>query len=206
MKKFVTLLQNAASGKVVLGIFILTMGVYLTMLCYTIPKVERYAPGLALFDLSPTGYSTQHAITLLESLGQEGRNVYLYQQLPIDFLFPGLFAVSHALLLTWLFAKSFESNSKIFYLAIVPILGGFFDYLENISIVCMIKSFPELSQGLVATASIFTILKSASVAAFFVLLYIGVASLLKQKAVSQPDNRPTSSGLPECISCETSSI
>ncbi|MEO2045079.1 MAG: hypothetical protein ABGX16_00720 [Pirellulales bacterium] len=110
MEKFVTLLQNTASGKVVLGLFLLTMGVYLTMLCYTIPKVERYAPELALFDLSPTSYPYQHAITLLESLGQEGRNVYLYQQLPVDFLFPGLFAVSHALLLTWIFAKSFESR------------------------------------------------------------------------------------------------
>ena len=190
MNKFVTLLQNAASGKVVLAISMLTMGVYLIMFCYTIPKVERHAPGLALFDLSPTGYSTQHAITLLESLGQEGRNVYLYQQLPVDFLFPGLFAVSLTLLLTWIFAKSFQSNSKIFYFAVVPILAGIFDYLENISIVSMIQSFPDLPQGLVATASIFTMLKSASIAAFFVLLYIGVASLLKREAGNPPDNRP----------------
>lgn len=182
MKKVVTLLQKMASGRAVLGLFILTMAVYLTMLLYTIPKVESFAPGIALFDLSPTGYSYQHAISLLESLGQEGRNVYLYQQLPVDFIYPGLFAVSCSLLLTWLFSKSFETDSKIFYFAIVPVLGGLFDYLENIGIVRMIKSFPDISQVLVAMVSAFTVFKSVLTIAFFILLIIGIASLLRRKA------------------------
>ncbi|NOY43114.1 MAG: hypothetical protein GXP26_14940 [Planctomycetes bacterium] len=185
MKKAVTLLQKMASGRAVLGLFVLTTAVYLAMLFYTIPKVASFAPGIALFDLSPTGYSHEHAVTLLESLGQEGRNVYLYQQLPVDFIYPGLFAVSNSLLLTWLFVKRFEANSKIFYLAMVPVLGGLFDYLENISIVRMIQSFPDISQELVATASTFTILKSAFITAFFVVLLLGVATLRKRELLAE---------------------
>ena len=183
MKKIVTLLQKTASGRTVLGLFILTMTVYLVMLFYTIPKVENFAPGIALFDLSPTGYTYQHAFSLLRSLGQDGRNVYLHQQLPVDFIYPGLFAVSYSLLLTWLFSRSFETNSKMFYLAIVPVLGGLFDYLENISIACMIKSFPDISKDLVAIASTFTVFKSVFATAFFILLLIGIVSLLKRKAM-----------------------
>lgn len=181
MKTFLIRLQKMASGSVVLILFILTMTVYLLMLLYTIPKVESFAPGIALFDLSPGGYSYPYAVSLLESLGETGRNMYLTLQIPADFLYPGLFAVSYSLLLTWLFAKSFESDSKMFYLALVPVLGGFFDYLENICIVLMLNSFPDLSQELVEVASTFTVLKSIFSTLFFVFLLVGILSLIIKK-------------------------
>jgi hypothetical protein len=178
MKILVTYFQKYASGRVVLVTFVLTMGMYLLMLLYTIPKVESFAPGIPLFDLSPFGYSYQHASSLLAVLGEEGRSVYLYQQLPADFIYPGLFAISYSLLLTWLFAKGFNKESKIFYLAAVPVLGGLFDYLENISIITMIKSFPNLSQELVGIASTFTLLKSIFTTGFFLLLFVGIFAFL----------------------------
>ena len=178
MNKSITYFQKISSGRVVLFSFILTMAVYLLMLLYTIPKVESFAPGIALFDLSPAGYSYQHATSLLEALGETGRSVYLYQQLPADFIYPGLFAISYSLLLIWLFAKSFKPDSKIFYLAIVPALGGLFDYLENVCIVLMIKSFPDLSQELVTVASSFSVLKSIFTTGFFLLLLIGFVAYI----------------------------
>ena len=178
MNKSITYFQKIASGRVVLFSFILTMAVYLLMLLYTIPKVESFAPGIALFDLSPAGYSYQHATSLFEALGETGRSVYLYQQLPADFIYPGLFAISYSLLLIWLFAKSFKPDSKIFYLAIVPALGGLFDYLENVCIVLMIKSFPDLSQELVTVASSFSVLKSIFTTGFFLLLLIGFVAYI----------------------------
>ena len=185
MNKAIPYLQKVASGKTVFITFILTMAVYLLMLFYSIPRVESFAPGIALFDLSPTGYSHQHAILLLETLGETGRNVYLYQQLPIDFIYPGLFAISYSLLLVWLFSKSIPAGSKIFFLAWVPVFAGIFDYLENISIISMIRSFPALSQELVGIASTFSILKSLFTMAFFLLFFVGIiaffASFLKRK-------------------------
>ena len=178
MNKSITYFQKISSGRIVLFSFILTMAVYLLMLLYTIPKVESFAPGIALFDLSPAGYSYQHATSLFEALGETGRSVYLYQQLPADFIYPGLFAISYSLLLIWLFAKSFKPDSKIFYLAIVPALGGLFDYLENVCIVLMIKSFPDLSQELVTVASSFSVLKSIFTTGFFLLLLIGFVAYI----------------------------
>ena len=70
------------------------------MLMYSLPLVSSYAPKLVLFDMSPMGYSYIQAIELLTALGIDGRNAYLTIQLPRDFIYPGMFAVSYALLIT----------------------------------------------------------------------------------------------------------
>ncbi|MGB5965584.1 MAG: hypothetical protein WBF77_04785 [Sulfurimonadaceae bacterium] len=184
MEKAVNFLKRWASGKVVLGFFIATMVVYLTMLFYTLPAVESFAQGKALFDLSPAGYTYEYAIALLEALGAEGRHLYLTLQLPMDFLYPGLFAITNALLLTWLFGKGYAADSKIFYFALTPMIAGLFDYLENISIVQMLKSYPDLPHSLVNTASTFTILKSGFTTAFFILLFVGIFQLVKKRVTA----------------------
>ena len=174
-------LKKVASGKTVLILFVATMAIYLLMLFYTIPMVESFAPNTALFDLSPSGYSYQQAISLLEELGNEGRRFYISRQLPLDFIYPGLFAVSYTLLLIWLFSKSFETTSRIYYLTFIPALGGLFDYLENIFIIRMITSFPDLSTGLVQVASTFTLLKSIFTTVFFLLLFAGFVAFVFTK-------------------------
>ena len=181
MTKSLNTLKKLASGKTVFILFTMTMVIYLLMLLYSIPMVESFAPNTALFDLSPSGYSYSQAISLLEELGDEGREIYLSRQLPLDFVYPGLFAISYTLLLIWLFSKSIKDTSKIFYLAFIPALGGLFDYLENIYIIRMINSFPDLSPRLVQVASTFTLLKSIFTTVFFLLLFAGFTAIVFTK-------------------------
>jgi len=187
MKKFIHWHQKYATGKAVSVFFIVTMIVYLTMLLYSIPAVIAFAPNMVLFDLSPTGYTPDYAISLLQALGSEGRATYLTLQLPLDFLYPGLFAITYSLLLTWLFSKSFEARSKVFYFSLVPILAGVFDYIENIFIVLMLKSHPDLPSNLVELASLFTILKSVFSFAFFILLFWGGFRFVKNKRICKKE-------------------
>ena len=181
MTKTLNVLKKHASGRTVIVLFTLTMAIYLLMLFYSIPMVESFAPNTALFDLSPSGYSYQHAMSLLEELGNEGRQIYISLQLPLDFVYPGLFAVSYTLLLIWLFAKSIKDTSRIYYLAFIPALGGLFDYLENVYIIRMINSFPDLSPRLVQIASTFTLLKSIFTTIFFLLLFAGLTAFVFTK-------------------------
>ena len=181
MTKTLNVLKKLASGRTVLILFIITMAIYLLMLFYSIPMVESFAPNTALFDLSPSGYSYQHAMSLLEELGNEGRQIYLSRQLPLDFIYPGLFVISYTLLLIWLFSKSLKDTSRIFYLAFIPALGGLFDYLENIYIIRMINSFPDLSPRLVQVASTFTLFKGIFTTIFFLLLFAGFAAFVFTK-------------------------
>jgi hypothetical protein len=174
----IAILRGWASGKVVLCLFIITTAVYLVMLLGTIPRVQSFAPSMRLFDLSPAGYSHEQAISLLESLGPEGRKVYLFPQLALDFVYPGLFAISYSLTLIWVFTKRVRPGSKFFYLALLPVMAGFFDYAENILIIQMIGKYPVVTENLVSAASAFTLLKSALTTVSLVLLFFGFVYLL----------------------------
>ena len=181
MEKLIRLLQKYGTGKVVSLLLIVTMAVYLTMLLYTIPAVIAFAPDMMLFDLLPTGYTPEYAASLLAALGAEGRATYLTLQLPLDFLYPGLFAITYSLLLTWLFSKAAVADSKIFYFSLVPILTGLFDYIENGFIVLLLRSYPDISSSIVELASFFTLLKSGFSTVFFILLFWGLVRFIKKK-------------------------
>jgi hypothetical protein len=181
MEVVIRLMQKYSTGKVVSILFAMTMLVYFTMLAYSIPAVTAFAPELPIFDLSPLGYSFSYASELLNALGIEGRGIYLSTQLPLDFIYPGLFSVSYSLLLVWLFGKTFSENSKVYYFSLVPFLAGMFDYAENVFIIKMINSFPNLQSTTVEIASALTIMKSSFTLFFFVLLTVGFNLLFKQK-------------------------
>ena len=165
------------SGWLVLMLFGVTTCVFSAIIFYSIPAVLEQAPEMKLFDISPSGYSYEYAKELLEAIGPEGRERYLMLQLPIDFIYPGLFAVTYTLMLIWVFSKRFNSGSKIFILALVPAAAGLFDYIENIGIVIMLKSYPNLSSGVVQFTSTFSSLKSVMTAVFYILLICGLLLL-----------------------------
>ena len=175
-------LNRKISGRLVLWLFGITNCVYLAIIFLSIPAVLEQASEMKLFDMSPSGYSYEYAMELLEVIGSEGREKYLMLQLPIDFIYPGLFAVTYTLMLIWVFSKRFNADSKIFILALVPAAAGLFDYMENIGIVMMLKSYPNLSSGLVQFTSSFSILKSIMTIAFYILLIYGLLLLgIKRK-------------------------
>jgi hypothetical protein len=168
------LIKKYSTGRNVILLFSINMIVYLTILFYSIPKVVTSAPEMKLFDVSPSGYTTEYAISLLNAVGPEGRNLYLSLQLPLDFIYPGLFIVSYSLLFAWLLKKSYDLKSKVYYALYLPILAGLFDYTENVLIIMMLKTYPDLGSGLVAVASLATIIKSVLSSVFFILLVLSI--------------------------------
>lgn len=181
MQSTIRFLQQQASGRKVSILFILTMAVYGFMLAYSIPAVMAFAADLPLFDLSPFGYSYEHAHQLLNQLGGEGRDLYLSLQLPADFIYPGLFAITYALIFVWLLKKLIQPSSKLFYGALVPIFAGLFDYLENIFIIKMINSYPNLDSSMVSIASTFTLLKSQFTTVYFIAVLVILIALLRNR-------------------------
>lgn len=174
-------LQKAATGRVVLLLFIITMIVYLIILLYSIPAVIAQAPGMKLFDMSPSGYNPSYAEKLLTAIGPGGREVYMKRQLPLDFIYPGLFAVTYTLMIVWLFGKRLDPKSRIFLLALVPAAAGLFDYFENVGIILMLKSYPNISPMLVHVSSTFSILKSVLTILFYLILCFGFLILFLKR-------------------------
>lgn len=170
---YVSKLKSAATGKNVLIFIIPASVVYLFMLLYTIPNVQQYSPEMGIFDLSPTGYSYEYSMQLLNELGIEGRDAYLYRQLPIDFIYPGLFAISSCLLMAWVILKEKVHTPAMFYMCLLPIGAGLLDYLENIQIILMIINYPKITENQVAMSSLTTIGKSGLTTIVFIFLVIG---------------------------------
>ena len=176
--KIIELFQKYSTGKNVILLFSINMVVYLGILFYSIPKVLTSAPEMKLFDVSPSGYTTEYAISLLNAIGPEGRDLYLSLQLPLDFIYPGLFIISWPLVFAWFLKKNYSLESKVYYALYIPILAGLFDYAENVLIIMLLKTYPDLGSGLVSAASLATIIKSILSSIFMTLISLSIIQII----------------------------
>lgn len=99
MERIRNIIDKNLIGKKVLLLFVLTNLVYAIMLIVTIPKTMTFSNGMKLLDMMPMGYNSEYINSLFEALGKNGRQVYLYNQLPIDMIYPFLFGISYCLLI-----------------------------------------------------------------------------------------------------------
>ena len=153
----------------------------------------NYAGGMKLLDMMPTGYNAGYVNSLLNALGSEGRNAYLFQQIPIDLIYPFLFGITYCLLYAFIIKKLNKLNSFLFYFCFIPILAGLFDYLENIGIITLLKGYPEKITTMSRITSSFSVLKSTLSIIYFVILIIALLALLTNYIVSRKfktTNRP----------------
>lgn len=157
MKK---LILDNIQGKKVLLFLVITNIIYCVMIFYTIPQVMSFSHGMDLFDMMPLGYNYEYANSLIKALGVDGINKYLNLQLPVDFIYPINFGVTYCLLMVYLLGKRELLHTKLFYLCYFPLLGGLFDYAENIAIINMLKSYPALTHDSVFISNLMTIIKS----------------------------------------------
>ena len=121
MKSIKELIKRNISGKKVLLLFILVNLVYVFMLAVTIPKTMGFSKGLKLLDMMPGGYNSEYIKTLFGNLGEVGRSVYLYQQIPVDMIYPGLFAISYCLVMGYFIQKLQKLDTVYFYLTLLPL-------------------------------------------------------------------------------------
>jgi mannose/fructose/N-acetylgalactosamine-specific phosphotransferase system component IID len=172
MQKFTMKIQKHLSGKKVLGLFIITNLIYTFMLVYSIPRVMGFSKGMKLLDMMPSGYKPEYVHDLFIALGKQGRAVYLTLQIPIDMIYPGLFALSYCLLLAYFLNKLNKLRPWYSALCLLPIIAGFFDYFENIGIIIMLVKYPEYPQIMANATNIFTLGKSITTSLYFVILLI----------------------------------
>jgi hypothetical protein len=181
------ILEKYGTGRVVLGLFALTTIVYLWIILVSIPAVIAESPDTKIFDMSPFGYSHEEAIRILENIGEKGRSTYLIHQLPVDLLYPALFATTYALMLFWVFGKFVKKGSWLFRLVYLPVFAGILDYCENAGIFIMLLSYPDLLPGIVLIASICTVLKSLFTTLFYLVLLTGFVAWMLSRITSRPD-------------------
>jgi hypothetical protein len=172
-----TLVKRNLDGRKILLLFFLTNILYIVMLTITIPLVMRFSGGMKLLDMKPSGYNPAYVDSLLSALGDKGRSAYLFRQLPLDMIYPGLFAITYCLLLAFILKKLHKLDGHLFYLCLLPVFSGVFDYCENIGIIIMLKMYPDHPNWIANSTSLFSVLKSSFTTVYFVTLIVFVIVL-----------------------------
>ena len=175
------LIGNHLDQKLIWLLFALTSITYATMMLVTIPKVMHFSNGMQLLDMMPTGYGHAYVQALFDTLGSQGRSAYLYWQIPVDMIYPGLFGISYCLVMAFFLNKLGKLESNFLYLCLIPIFSGIFDYGENIGIIIMLNSYPDNSMIISQVSNIFSILKSTFTSLFFISLILCLMVLGKRK-------------------------
>jgi len=148
------------------GVFAAALGVYATMIVWTLPGITQSAGGLPPFDLRPMGYSADEARAFLSALGAEGRALYTGPQRLLDMAYPALLGFVLIGALRKFYAKGWLLTLLVF----VTLAGMGADYLENMRVGLLLAG--DSSDLAIAAASRSTVMKSVltSVASLAVLM------------------------------------
>ena len=149
-------IEKTANGRIVLIFFALAIAAYLVMLLVTIPAIRESTGGVEVFDLRYMGYSVDEARFILSSLPEAAKSYYSGVQIPIDFAYPLLLALFGAFTLGWARRRVAIPRWTI----VLPFFVVFFDYLENIFVLLMLRGSD--STRLISVANIWTVSKSIS--------------------------------------------
>ena len=179
------LIKKNIGGWKVFFLFVLTNIVYVIMLTITIPKVMGFSGSMKILDMMPSGYTPEYVTSLFITLGEKGRFVYLHYQLPVDMVYPLLFGVSSCLILAYFLNKLGKLDSPLYYICLIPLLSGLFDYGENIGIITMLNTFPNNSLFVTQITNLFSILKSSFTTTYFIVLIVILFFLAKEKLFSK---------------------
>lgn len=176
-KQITEFFQKNIAGKKVVSLFIITNVVYVFMLTVTIPKTMEFSNRMKLLDMLPMGYDFNYVDQLCNTLGEIGRKTYLSNQIPVDMVYPFLFGISYSLILAYFLNKLDQLKTPLAYLCFLPLLAGAMDYAENMGIIAILNSYPEIDHSTVTITSSFSLLKSTVTTLYFVILILSLAVL-----------------------------
>ncbi len=156
----------------------LTAAICAVMNLLLIPRIEAGTGGVRCFDMNfAYGYDT--AKEFLGLLTDEGRQIYLGRQLPLDFVYPVAYGLFFGLLIYTL-----SRGKKA--LLVFPALLAAADYIENICVLIMLRS-ADLPRALVNAASVATSAKTILMYVCILLIIALIVYYLKTKKKKEQD-------------------
>jgi len=182
MRRF---LEKYLNSKTLIIFGTLTIIIYIFMLWVSMPKIAIYSDGMPMFDMMFSGYDQNYALKFMKTLGEEGRNAYLFPQLTIDLFFPLAYVPTFILLICIFLKKTNLFSKPIFYISLLPLFTGIFDYGENLSVIFMLCSFPYVSQSITEFSSMCTVLKSTTLMADMLLIALCFIWFLLYKLIKR---------------------
>ena len=167
-------------GKAAITGGIFTAAICLVMNLFLIPQIEAETNGIRCFDMN-FGYTPETAREFLSLIGERGRFIYLYRQLPLDFIYP----VFYTLLFVSLICLLCKNKKLLKAFLVLPALLALFDYAENIMSVIMLKNGIP-SDAFVKAASCVT---AAKTVLMYLIILIIIILLVKYLISRKGENK-----------------
>jgi len=108
---------------------------------FGIARLKEMTGGVGILDMEIL-YTPEQAYSLLFAMGEAGRAFDLTHIVPLDFLVPLFYSLAFSLLITWLLHRWLPEASTWHRLNVIPLVGGFCDYLENLGVIAMLLAWP----------------------------------------------------------------
>ena len=142
-----------------------TIGILAVSDIWLFPAIERTTHGIHAFDLNPLGLSFADAKRFVALLSEEGKQLYMKVELPLDCVFPLFYTPLFALLM-----QKATTRKKRDFLKSLPFLLAGFDYFEN-SCTAYLLTHPSFTETAATVARTATVGKS-------LLMYATIAIVL----------------------------
>nr|WP_294489378.1 hypothetical protein [uncultured Anaerosporobacter sp.] len=157
--------------------------IMLTSMRQVAKQVAIISEGTGILDLNFYN-SKEFIMQTLQELGQKGRDFYLTKFFIVDFFYPITYAAFYGFTILYVLEKLENHSKTIKLLALIPVCGMCFDWLENVSISSLLTTFPNDSTLLYLMATISTILKFSFVyLAVVTIIILVVLVIIKRKNI-----------------------
>lgn len=140
---------------------------------------------VVLIDLRK-GYNLAEIQGFFEQIGQEGRAIHQQATAVIDMIFPLFYGCFLILLAAFLIKKTSSPSSNALYGALFPLVLVAVDYGENIQILHLLHSYPQLTAQMVAQAAQWTFVKHVGTTLCLLEIAVLLFLLLLKKIKATP--------------------
>lgn len=156
--------------------------IMLTSMRQVAKQVTIISEGTGILDLNFYN-SKEFMMQTLQELSQKGRDFYLTKFFIVDFFYPITYAAFYGITILYVLEKLGNHSKSIKLLALIPVCGMCFDWLENVSISSLLTTFPNDSTLLYLMATISTILKFSFVylAVVTIIILVGIVIIKRNK-------------------------
>tara|TARA_Y100000589_G_scaffold177663_1_gene168372 strand:+ start:867 stop:1430 length:564 start_codon:yes stop_codon:yes gene_type:complete len=160
MKKLKSIIEKLSSPKIIAFHFIIFLLISLIMHFIIGPKLIAFTVEMQILDKMILGYDLDYVNKFLMVLEEKGRNIYLYQQIATDMVYPFAYGGFLCFSLAWLLKKrNHHLSNNGFIICLLPLIGIFLDLLENTSIAILLLKYPNINPFQVGFSSTMTCLK-----------------------------------------------
>lgn len=172
MKKLSDFLNHFSNWKTLIVTFAIYMVFNLVLLKNAESKINELAQKtVGVIDLT-FGFNPQKTLSMIAEYGDAGREYYANTEMTTDVLYPIVYTLLFCIILTLLFRnKTYKPFSLI---NLLPLGALIFDLLENITIVTLLKSFPNSSEMVAIICEIVKMLKWIASGLVLISIFYGL--------------------------------